>query len=73
MEFPSVPVDPSLDFKLKDSCSSDRRLCLVCAENENQLNLFVLRPAEHFNGRLQNDLAVIHSTLHLLSDQEGVY
>lgn len=54
-----------------DDADSSRRLCLICGDTKKQLSLFVLRAPEHLNGRLQHDLAVVHSTLSISKDQEG--
>ncbi|CAH3020437.1 unnamed protein product, partial [Porites evermanni] len=52
----------------KDDCSS--RLCLICGGAENGLNVFVLRAPEHLNGRIQHDLATVHSSVPIINDQE---
>lgn len=53
----------------KDDYSS--RLCLICGGAENGLNVFVLRAPEHLNGRIQHDLATVHSSVPIINDQEG--
>ena len=61
------------DSKIEDDDTADyhRRICLICGGTERQLSLFVLRAAEHLNGKLQHDLTMVHSTLLISKDQEG--
>lgn len=60
------------DSKLEDDDTDyHRRICLISGGTERQLSLFVLRAAEHLNGKLQHDLTVVYSTLLISKDQEG--
>lgn len=55
----------------EDKDDYSNRLCLICGGAENGLNVFVLRAPEHLNGRIQHDLATVHSSVPIINDQEG--
>ena len=55
----------------EDKDDYSNRLCLICGGAENGLNVFVLRAPEHLNGRIQHDLATVHSSVPIRNDQEG--
>lgn len=56
---------------VEDKDYHNSRLCLICGGAEIGLNVFVLRAPEHLNGRIQHDLATVHSSVPIINDQEG--